>query len=241
VHRSRASVPRIVLIVDDDPDTREIVAAAVSALGCMPMLAVDGVAALHACGEAMPDLAVLDVMMPGMDGLELCAQLKSRHGGELMPVLMLTARDSLGDKVAAMEKGADDYLTKPFKYQELQVRIRALLRIRDLNLDLHAKNEELRVLQSKIIEQERRLVANQLAGAAAHRLGQPLSAILLNCHLLESLMPEDPRFKNALAAIKVDCKRMVDMLENLKQVNAASTQEYFVDTKILKMGTEGDG
>ncbi|NLF24042.1 MAG: response regulator [Deltaproteobacteria bacterium] len=199
------------------------------------MLAVDGEAALYACGEALPDLAILDVMMPGTDGLQVCGQLKRRTGGEFVPVLMLTARDTIDDKIAALQEGADDYLTKPFKFKELQIRIEALLRMRDLNLQLQAKNEELAAMQQKLVEQERQLVANQLAGTAAHGLGQPLSAITLNCHLLEVLSPDDPKYQHALYAIKSDVKRMVGMLEKLRNVDARQTREYYDGVDILEI------
>ena len=233
------SLPKIVLIADDDADTRDIVSTAVSILGCTPMLAVDGEAAMLACGEALPDLAILDVMMPGTDGLQVCSGLKSRPGGEFIPVLMLTARDAVEDKVAALEKGADDYLTKPFNFQELQVRIRSLLRIRELNLQLQAKNEELKTVQAKLVEQERQLVASQMAGTAAHRLGQPLSAIILNCHLLETLPPEDSKYRTALSAVKDDAGRMAEMLEKLKKVDARATWEYYKGIDILELESEG--
>jgi DNA-binding response OmpR family regulator len=232
---TKYSLPKVVLIADDDFDTREIVSTVVSQLGCTPMLAEDGNAALAICAETIPDLAILDIMMPGRSGLEVCEELKRRNEGGLVPVLILTARDSLEDKVAALEEGADDYLTKPFNFQELQVRIKALLRVRELNLQLQEKNDELRRMQQKLVEQERQLVAGQLAGAASHKLGQPLSAILLNCHLVECLKPEDERYKTALQAVKADARRMVEMLEQLKKVDARATEGYFGGVDILQL------
>jgi two-component system response regulator MprA len=89
-------------------------------------LAEDGVRALDAVAGSRPDAIVLDVAMPGMDGLEVCRRI--RAGGDRTPVLMLTARDAIDDRVAGLDAGADDYLVKPFALKELQARLRALLR-----------------------------------------------------------------------------------------------------------------
>jgi len=151
---------------------------------------------------------------------------------------MLTARDELHEKVRALENGADDYLTKPFHVQELQARVRALLRIRDLHTQLQTKNRELQEMQKKLIEQERQMVAVQLGGAAAHRMGQPVSAILLNCHMLGHVTPEDPRYARALQAIKDDAKSLADMLTELRTVDAKATEPYCGTVNILKVGKD---
>ena len=144
----------------------------------------------------------------------------------------------MADKVSALEEGVDDYLTKPFHYQELQARVKALLRIRDLTRRLKAKNNELMDMQVALVEQERQLAVHQLAGTAAHQLGQPLSAILLNCDLLEQLPKNDARVIGALAAIKSDAKRMADMIDLLREVKASQREGYYGDTEILKLEKE---
>jgi signal transduction histidine kinase len=90
-------------------------------------------------------------------------------------------------------------------------------------------------MQERLVAQERQLAVGQLAGAAAHQLGQPLSAILLNCYLLEQLPKDDGKFVGALAAIKSDAKRMADMIERLRGVNASEREGYYGDTEILKL------
>jgi DNA-binding response OmpR family regulator len=177
-------------------------------------------------------------MMPTLNGIEVCRRLKTIPGGEFVPVLMLTARDTVQDKVAALEEGIDDYLTKPFNYEELRARVKALLRVRDLNLSLVAKNGELRKMQEKLVDTERQLAVGQLAGTAAHQLGQPLSAIMLNCFLLEQLSKDDPKFIGALAAIKSDSRRMAELIESLRRVKASELEEYFGDTEILKLKSD---
>lgn len=115
-----------VLVVDDEPAVREALQSCLTFEGYEVLLAPDGVAALDIIREQTPDLVVLDLLMPRLDGLSTCRRLRS--GGETVPVLMLTARDAVGDRVAGLDVGADDYLGKPFALNELLARIRALLR-----------------------------------------------------------------------------------------------------------------
>jgi two-component system, OmpR family, response regulator MprA len=115
-----------VLVVDDDPSVRESLERSLRFEGYDVFSARDGLEALETVAASRPDLVVLDVMMPRMDGLEACRQLRAR--GEDLPVLMLTARDGLADRVNGLDVGADDYLVKPFALEELFARMRALTR-----------------------------------------------------------------------------------------------------------------
>jgi len=229
---------RLILIADDDPDALDLVGLGVADLGFLPLEARDGNEAWAKFKECPPDLAVLDLMMPGLSGNEVCQRIKASQKGKHVPVLILTARDGLQDKVTALEGGADDYLTKPFHVPELQARIKALLRVRDLNLSLWEKNQELTAAQEKLIQQERQLLVMQLAGTAAHQLGQPLSAILLNCHLLEKLPVSDARFRQTLAAIQQDARRMAELIEKLRTVDARQKKDYYQKTQILDLEKE---
>lgn len=230
---------RTVLIADDDEDIRAIVTSSIAILGHRVIEAADGRAAIDLCAVELPDLAILDLTMPRATGSEVCRTIKGHEGGAFVPVLILTARDGVRDKVEALAEGADDYLTKPFHYQELQARAKALLRVRELTLSLRDRNAELAAMQERIVEQERQLLAAQLGGTAAHRLGQPLSAIMLNTHLIETLPPGDPRHQRALAAIKSDSRRMAEMLEQLRAIDARRTETYFEETDILDLDKEG--
>jgi two-component system response regulator MprA len=115
-----------ILVVEDDAAVRDSLARTLRFEGHQVETAADGVLALDAVRAAEPDAMILDVSMPRMDGLQTCRQL--RADGVVLPVLMLTARDSVGDRVAGLDAGADDYLVKPFALQELLARLRALLR-----------------------------------------------------------------------------------------------------------------
>jgi two-component system response regulator MprA len=115
-----------ILVVDDDPAVRDSLRRSLAFNGYEVEVAEDGQRALTAVALRRPDLVVLDVMMPGLDGLETCRRL--RAAGEDIPVLMLTAREAVADRVSGLDAGADDYLVKPFALDELLARLRALLR-----------------------------------------------------------------------------------------------------------------
>jgi two-component system, OmpR family, response regulator MprA len=119
--------PMKVLVVDDERAVRESLRRALELEGYEIELAADGNEALYRLeSEAQPDAVILDVLMPGVDGLEVCRTI--RRGGSRVPVLMLTARTQVDDRVEGLDAGADDYLTKPFALEELLARVRALLR-----------------------------------------------------------------------------------------------------------------
>jgi two-component system, OmpR family, response regulator MprA len=126
-----ASYPEVivaanVLIVDDDGPVRRTLARTLAAEGYATVLASDGGSALAEVERAQPDVIVLDAIMPGLDGLAVARRLRAK--GVSVPILMLTARDAVGDRVAGLDAGADDYLVKPFATEELLARVRALLR-----------------------------------------------------------------------------------------------------------------
>jgi two-component system response regulator MprA len=119
-------VPARVVVVDDDEALRNAVRRALRLEGYDVATAADGADALNQVGAVRADLVVLDVLMPVLDGVTVCRRL--RESGDHTPVLMLTARDAVSDRVTGLDAGADDYLTKPFALEELLARVRALLR-----------------------------------------------------------------------------------------------------------------
>jgi len=117
-----------VLVVDDEPAVRDALRRALTLEGYDVDLAEDGIEGVTAAATRGPDAIVLDVLMPGLDGLEVCRRI--RESGDRTPILMLTARDEVRDRVAGLDAGADDYLVKPFALEELNARLRALVRRR---------------------------------------------------------------------------------------------------------------
>src|SRR3954462_6658906 len=119
---------RTILVVEDEPTLRETLAEALESEGYRVVAAGDGEAAVAAFGRESPDLVLLDLMLPRLNGIEVTRRLRATSS---VPILMLTARDSEVDKVVGLEIGADDYVTKPFSLRELQARVRAMLRRAD--------------------------------------------------------------------------------------------------------------
>jgi Response regulators consisting of a CheY-like receiver domain and a winged-helix DNA-binding domain len=153
-----------VLVVDDEPIVRDVVVRYLRRDGFDTLEAADGDAARKLIESASPQLVVLDVMLPGTDGLALCRWIRSR--GEL-PVIMLTARGEEADRIVGLELGADDYVTKPFSPRELAVRVRTVLR-RTAHASLPAERLELgrlivdaRTREVTVDEQQLRLTAKE--------------------------------------------------------------------------------
>jgi two-component system, OmpR family, response regulator MprA len=163
-----------VLVVDDDPQLREALTRALELDDYRVTTASNGVKALESVTQQRPDVMVLDVMMPYVGGLDVCRTLRGRK--DKLPILVLTARDEVGDRVAGLDAGADDYLTKPFALEELRARLRALLR--------RATPEE--GDDTAILEYED-LVLDP-AAHTVHRGGRPIDLTRTEFALLELLL-----------------------------------------------------
>ena len=167
-----------VLVVDDDRAVRESLRRALQLEDLEVELAGDGMQALARVQDAPPDLVVLDVMMPGVDGLGVVRRLRQDHVD--VPVLLLTARDAVADRVAGLDVGADDYLVKPFALEELLARVRALLRRREPADD---GREVLRVADLEL----------DTAAMRARRGGRDLELTRTEYELLELFMANHER------------------------------------------------
>lgn len=126
--RSFSDTRQKILIVDDEISTLLPLKRSLESDGYIVIEACNGYEAIKKSKSEMPELILLDLMMPGMDGIEVCNQLKKDALTEKIPVIMLTARDEVRDKVEGLETGADDYVTKPFNLNELKARIKSVLR-----------------------------------------------------------------------------------------------------------------
>ena len=122
----------IILVVEDETKIADLIRRGLIYEGYQAQVAYDGPSALTMARDLPPELVILDVMLPGLDGLEVCRRLRA---GSDVPILMLTARDAVRDRVAGLDAGADDYLVKPFDFDELLARVRALLRRRGARVE----------------------------------------------------------------------------------------------------------
>jgi DNA-binding response OmpR family regulator len=128
--------PPLILVVDDDPHTRELLEACLTAKGYRVALAEDGWEAIAKAESLIPDLILLDIMMPRLNGYEVCSRLKTGEATSAIPILVISALEQDRDKEQAVQAGADDFLTKPLDRVELLTRVRALLKVRHLTREL---------------------------------------------------------------------------------------------------------
>lgn len=229
--------PAKILIADDCEHSRNLIELALIEEGYELKICEDGNEALEAFNDFAPDMLILDVQMPGASGIEVCRWVKS-HAACFTPTMLLTSQSELIDKVNGLDCGADEYVTKPFALPELAARTRALLRIKDLT-------NRLQETQSLLAHKERELVASQVAGAAAHELGQPLTAMLLNCQLLTKLserseLQSKPELQGVLEQIEKQCKIMDHILKRLNEVDSYRTKSYVGQLEIVDLALGGE-
>ena len=191
----------------------------------------DGLAAWQMLtGENPPQLAVLDWMMPGMDGVRLCCRLRERFQPPLaaLHIILLTSRRQPQDVVRALDAGADDYLIKPFDMEELRARIQVGCRTI--------------TLQTQLQEQERLRGILQMAGAICHEMNQPLQTLLTSAQLLmENLSAEDPNYQS-LAAIREGVDRLREVSHRVMNLARPHTIKYLDEqTRIVDLKRSGLG
>jgi two-component system response regulator MprA len=204
-------VPARVVVVDDDEAFRNAIRRALRLEGYEVALAGDGGEALAQLAGLRADLVVLDVLMPGLDGITVCRRL--REGGDRTPVLMLTARDAVSDRVTGLDAGADDYLTKPFALEELLARVRALLR--------RSFPDQLRVDDLELVPRTRQV----------RRGGRPVELTRTEFALLELLM------RNAGAVLTRDAIR--ERVWGVDDAYGSNTLDVYVG--YLRRKTEAGG
>ena len=142
---ARLDTPHTLLVVDDTPSSLKLTSALLASRGYRVRGALSGEDALSQVDAELPDLVLLDVVMPGMDGFEVCRRLRARAGDRVFPIVMLTSLDGHAEKVAGLESGADDFLSKPVSPPELFARVNSLLRIKQLYDQVTAQSRELAI------------------------------------------------------------------------------------------------
>ncbi len=182
----------LILIVDDHPDNIEVLKVRLEALGYRTLTAPDGETALRLVDEQPPDLILLDVMMPRMDGNEVARRIKANTSLPYIPIIMQTALDTTQSKVVGLDSGADDYITKPINYPELQARMAAALRMKRVQDELAAKNAqlaEMAVTDALTGVFNRRQLDSMLDEMFEHsvRLHEPLSLALFDIDHFKSV------------------------------------------------------
>ena len=189
-----------ILIVDDEPDNQRILCELLRQEGHVAHPVCNGAMALEAAVALLPDLILLDIMMPGMDGFEVCRQLKLDARLRGVPVVFLSAIDEVADKVRAFSAGAVDYISKPFQFPEVLMRVETHLRLRRMQIELEAKN---RFLVELVREQVREISDSQMATIFAlaklaesrdGETGKHIERVQLYCKLLAATLAEQPEY-----------------------------------------------
>jgi len=204
---AEASSSPLILIVDDHPDNVEVLKVRLDALGYRTATASDGETALRFVAESPPDLILLDVMMPRMDGNEVARRIKGNKSLPYIPIIMQTALDSTQSKVVGLDSGADDYITKPINYAELQARMGAALRIKALQDELAGKNQELAGMNQELAGMNQELANMAITDA--------LTGVYNRRHLDERL---DEMFEHSVRLHEPLSLAMFD-IDHFKRVN----------------------
>lgn len=205
-----------ILIVDDDPHSIITLESVLDGQGYKITSAENGHAALKKADEIMPDLILLDVMMPGMDGFDVCQRLRATPKLAEVPIILLTALDDRASLLRGIESGADDFLTKPADREELRMRVRTILRL-DRYRTLLTQRESLRQMAERVVtaqEEERKRLSRELHDD----LGQALIAHVLRLRSLQMELPMQAETLNReLEALVTDTNRIIDKMRYIAQ------------------------
>jgi signal transduction histidine kinase len=201
-----------VLIVDDEEENRMLLEALLESQGYRVVTAADGAQGFKAVKADPPDLILLDIMMPGQDGFEVCRQLKADPATWFIPVVLVTALSEREDRIRGIEAGADDFLSKPIHRWELLTRTKSLLRIKSLRDDLQRSYEQLKRLEE---------LRDRLIHLLIHDLKGPLTSLLLGADLLMAHAEEpvvEEKHWDLLRRMRQQVEYLTDMVQSLLDI-----------------------
>jgi DNA-binding response OmpR family regulator len=210
-----------IMIVDDDANMRLLVEMALRRNGDYRILScASGEAALQMIKEEKPNLVLLDIMMPGMNGFDVCKAIKSSEETKFISVIIISSLRDVNDKLKGMETGADDYIVKPFNPDELFGRIKARLRIQELETEL-VKSKQLETALSMLVTLQ-------------HEINNPLAGIMGNAESLQEWRTLPPsEVDNSISAVFEQSKRIRDVVQKLSSIRKVVESTYIGDTKMI--------
>lgn len=219
----------LILIVDDNPANRKMLDILLKKDGYETQTLEDGNNILEVVNTIKPQLILLDIMMPGMDGYQVCEELKASKKTRDIPVIFLTAKSESEAIVKGFQVGASDYVTKPFKPVELLARVKT-------HLQLRQSFEDLKESQKRITELETRNSILAMAGTANHEINQPLTVISGNLYLLEQFLAKKKVSSDQQKYIKEinrGVERIKEILERYRNAVELRYQDYAGSSKIV--------
>ncbi|MDM8543802.1 response regulator [Desulfococcaceae bacterium HSG9] len=214
-----------ILIVDDVPDSIRLLGNILQQEGYQINGAKDGLQALEIAAKIIPDLILLDVMMPEPDGFETCQRLKDNPVTKDIPIIFLTSMGQVKDMVKGFQVGAADYITKPFNTLELLVRIQTHL--------------ELKKAEKERLQKEKLKSILELAGAVCHELVQPMQTISGLSEILLFRIDKDDPNNEKISEIRRQVKRMVKIIKKLRSITKYETKYYAGKSKIIDIAKSG--
>jgi two-component system, cell cycle response regulator len=226
---------KTILVVDDSLTIRMQVKDLLEENNFKVILAENGEKCLEILETLIPYAILLDIIMPGIDGVEVCKKIKGDAKYESIPIIMLTAQGNTENKVKGLNAGADDYLTKPFEIEELLARLKAVLRTKTLYEELKSANHKIMEQQKSVIEEERLKVLLQMAGATAHELNQPLMILLGNIELMHVSMDEPEALAECMSEVAKAGNRIADIIKKIKTVRDVEVKPYLGKSKIINL------
>jgi light-regulated signal transduction histidine kinase (bacteriophytochrome) len=215
-----------ILIVDDMPDNLRVLSGLLAKHGYIVHKALNGEIALRTCEKVIPDLIILDILMPGMDGYEVCQRLKAGETTRDIPVIFISALNATLDKVKAFTCGGADYITKPFQAEEVMARIAHQLTIQEQHRQLVRQNAELQKLNAELRRSNAEL--EQFASVAAHDLRSPITVIMAYAKLLAAYyeISFDTKAQTYLDRIICAGAKMDRLIDDLLSYSSVETRDF---------------
>ena len=243
-----------ILIVDDTPDNLRLLSSALTDRGYKVRSVINGAMALMGAQAAVPDLIMLDIKMPDLDGYEVCQRLKENPQTREIPVIFISALDEVFDKVKAFTSGGVDYIQKPFQVEEVLARIENQLTVRRLQMQLQAQNQQLQQTQANLLqalEQERSLKQrieemaaieerNRIAREIHDSLGHSLTALNVQLQAAASLLLSDPTQAQAFLsqAQRLGATAMQEVRQSVRALRADEQVEQPLEETIATLAEE---
>jgi len=232
---------RTVLAVDDEPTSLLLLVRALERSGHEVLQADSGTRALEVLATGQPEVVITDWHLPDLDGLEICRRVRAAPPGRYVYIVVLTVRREKEDIIAALDAGADEFLSKPFHPDELRARMRTAERILDLEAELAVRARTAEDALARLRESQERLVAaERLAAVGAvgitvrHEINNPLTGLLGFVDLMLAEQPAPPpSIVDGLARVRTEARRIADIVKRIEDVKDVKTKSYVGGTRML--------